>query len=130
MRFRRPLLVIALVTVVALATVAAFSAADRVPTREVVVVARGMAFYLEGETVPNPVIRVFAGERVRLTVRNDAAGYVHDLAADAIGLAVDPLATGERRTVTFIAPVTPGRYQYVCRPHAAMMSGWIDVAPR
>ena len=128
MTVRRPLVLVLIIGVLALATAAAFSATDRSSPREVVLAARGMAYYLEGDPTPNPVIRLHAGERVRLTLRNQAPGLVHDLAVEGIGVDVVPLQSGEQRSVTFTAPAATGRHEYVCRPHAVMMRGWVEVA--
>lgn len=126
--FRRPLVFVLLVGALALATAASFSSTHGPGFREVVLVARGMAYYLEGDSAPNPVIRLRAGERVRLTLRNEAPGFVHDLAVASMGVDVGPLASGEQQSATFTAPAASGRHEYVCRPHAVMMRGWIEVA--
>ena len=72
---------------VALAT-AAFSA--RTEVREIRLVARGMAFYVDGQAIANPVVHVRPGERVRITVRNVTAGFLHDLAIDSLNVATAP----------------------------------------
>ena len=47
--------------------------------REVTLVARDMAFYLEGDTrTPNPTIEVKAGERIRVVLRNEDRGMTHE----------------------------------------------------
>ena len=48
--------------------------------REIRIVARDMTFYLEGQTDPNPTLRLRAGESVRLVLRNDDPGMTHDFA--------------------------------------------------
>jgi plastocyanin len=98
-------------------------------TREVALVARGMAFYLEGGTTPNPTIHVRAGEAVRLVLRNDSPGLVHDLAVDGLGVSIAPLKTGALASVSLRLPPGGGTYEYVCRPHAQMMRGQLRVAP-
>ena len=50
--------------------------------REITLVTRDMAFYLEGDTRPNPTIRLQAGERVRFVLRNLDPGIDHNLAID------------------------------------------------
>jgi plastocyanin len=95
--------------------------------REVVLVARGMAFYLEGGDTANPTIQVRAGDRVRVVLRNQAAGLRHDLSVPSLGAAmalVDPATNG---MLEFDAPRHPGRLVYECRPHAQMMHGMIEV---
>jgi plastocyanin len=110
---------------VALAT-AAFSA--RTEVREITLVARGMAFYVEGQATANPVVHVRRGERVRITVRNVTAGILHDLAIDSLNVAMAPLNTGEVGSLDFTVPDRPGSYEYYCRPHALMMHGTLAVA--
>ena len=98
------------------------------PSRDIVLVARGMAFYLESDSsTPNPAIQVKAGERVRIVLRNRERGMVHDFAVPAMQTALDPVRWNEDGDVTFTAPATPGTYPYLCRPHAAMMAGEIVV---
>ena len=51
------------------------------PTHEIILVARGMTFYLDGEPgTPNPTLEVKAGERVRVVLRNQDRGMTHDFA--------------------------------------------------
>jgi plastocyanin len=95
--------------------------------QEIVLVARGMAFYVEGTHVPNPVLRVRPGSEVHLVLRNEDAGLTHDLRIDGLGVAVGPLEGLGRAAVTFRAPEESGRFEYVCTPHAAMMRGVVEV---
>ena len=98
------------------------------PSREITLVAKGMAFYLASDlNTPNPTIMVRAGERVRLTLRNEDRGITHDFALAAADADLDPLKWNESATVTFDAPARPGTYEYVCRPHQLMMRGVIRV---
>lgn len=98
------------------------------PTREVVLEARGMSFVQPGATeAANPVIPMRVGERVRLILRNEAPGLLHDVAIPGWEIAVEPARAGEAREVTFIVPDEPGRHKYLCRPHAEMMHGIIEV---
>lgn len=98
--------------------------------REIRLVARDMAFYLEDDpATPNPTIRVAPGERVTITMRNDERGIRHDFAVPTLSADLDPLAWGESRAVTFTAPDQAGSYDYVCRPHRLMMRGVIKVVP-
>lgn len=107
------------------ALVAAVSPA---PAREIVVVARDMAFYLEDEPrTPNPTLRVRPGERVRVVLRNDDRGYTHELAVPAFGAATPLIDWRGSGSLTFVAPAVPGTYEYVCQPHGLMMRGVLDV---
>ena len=96
-------------------------------TREIRLVVHDMAFYLEGDSRPNPTIEVRAGERVRVVVRNDERGVNHDFAVPAVRAAVDMLKWNEEGEATFEVPDVPGDYEYVCRPHLLMMKGTLRV---
>ena len=102
----------------------------RAPAREITLVVRGMAFYLEGDTsTPNPTLTFKAGERVRVVLRNQDRGITHDFAVPLMDAAVDAIDWNEDAGVTFAVPDAPGRYEYTCRPHALMMRGEIVVEP-
>lgn len=105
-------------------------AASPAPEREVRVRVRNMAFYLDNDSrSPNPVIRVTAGERIRLSLVNDDPGFDHDLAIGAWDVRT-PMLRGEgRASVVVRVPEKPGSFTYVCTLHAAMMRGTIEVVP-
>jgi plastocyanin len=87
-----------------------------------------MAFYFEEDPgTPNPTIVLRPGETVRIVLRNDERGILHDFAVPALAADLDPLAWRERGAVTITAPRQPGAYEYVCRPHRPMMRGMIVV---
>ena len=98
-------------------------------TREIRLVVHEMAFYLEGDSTPNPEIVVKAGERVRVVVHNNERGVNHDFAVPAVRAAVDTLKWNEEGEVTFDVPDVPGTYEYICRPHMLMMKGTLRVTP-
>jgi plastocyanin len=101
---------------------------SKTPSREITLVARGMAFYLEGDpNTPNPTIRLSAGETVRVVLRNEDRGMTHDFAVPALDEALGATDWDETEDVTFDVPATPGTYEYVCRPHMLMMRGTIVV---
>jgi plastocyanin len=112
---------IAAMVAVAAATLVTRAGA-REDAREIRLVARGMAFYLAGDP-STPNLTVAAGERVRFVLRNEATGFVHDLAVADLGIAVSPLTAGQMGDATAEMPARPGRYEYRCQPHAAMMKG-------
>ena len=100
------------------------------PTREIVLVARGMSFVLEdAPDVANPVISLRAGERVRLVLKNEAPGLLHDIVIPELGVEIEQMRAGETRELMFTVPAKPGRHEYRCRPHAEMMHGVVDVVP-
>lgn len=113
--------------VTAMAAVFVVRAGARADMREITLVGRGMAFYLAGDPTANPTLTLGAGERVRVVLRNETPGMVHDLAVDGLGLSVGPLDAGRAASVEFRAPDRPGRYEYYCRPHAVMMRGVLQV---
>lgn len=119
-------LVITAVAVLVLGVLAV--AVTRPEPREITLVARGMAFYLENGDLPNPTITVTPGERVRIVLRNEERGIRHDFAVAGLRAAMNPLGWQETGEVTFDAPDVPGLYEYWCRPHMMMMRGKIMVA--
>ena len=118
-------LVITAVTVLLLGVLAV--AVTREEPREITLVARGMAFYLENGDLPNPTITVKPGERVRVVLRNEERGIRHDFAVPGLRAALDPLGWNESGAVIVDAPDAPGLYEYWCRPHKMMMRGKIVV---
>lgn len=103
------------------------AAGTRFEAREVVLVARDMAFYLDGMGDENPTLRFKAGEQVRVVLRNEEPGVTHDFAVREWRVATDALEGPSRDAVTFRVPERPGRYAYLCNPHSAMMRGSIEV---
>ena len=95
----------------------------RTGPRDIVLVARDMAFYLEGSDAPNPTIVVKASEQVRVTVRNLEPGITHALAIQSLPASIGRIEPESTESVQFRAPAKPGRYDYVCPPHAQMMKG-------
>ena len=99
------------------------------PSREIRLAVRGMAFYLESDpATPNPVIEVRAGERVRIVLVNEERGMVHDFAVPAFAAALDQVKWRETAESVIDIPTRPGTYEYICRPHEAMMRGTLRVS--
>jgi Cupredoxin-like domain len=118
--------VIAMLAAIAVAAVVT-GAGAREEVREIHLVARGMTFYLDSDqSVANPTIVVNRNERVRLVLRNETPGIDHDLAIASLA-ALPLLAAGQTGVLDLLAPASPGRYEYHCRPHAAMMKGVVEV---
>ena len=115
----------------ALVAVALVPALTWAPDREVVLVVHGMAFYTDSQpNIPNPTIEVRAGERVRVVLRNEDRGLMHDFSVPALNRGLDAIHFNETSETTFTAPDAPGSYEYVCRPHALMMRGRLNVVSR
>ena len=106
------------------------AAVSRTPAREITLVVKGMAFYLEGDpATPNPTIVVNAGERIRIVLRNEDRGFSHDFAIPGLDGAVDQVNWNEAASETFDMPDAPGTYDYICHPHRLMMNGTLVVQP-
>jgi plastocyanin len=118
---------IALVVAGGLVALLPLLAGGRAETREIVLVAKDMTYFLEDGNVPNPTLAVPAGARVRIVVHNADPGFTHDFSVEGLGVAMKPLDAGSKGVVEFTAPSRPGRYEYVCTPHSAMMRGSLEV---
>ena len=105
-------------------SVSAVPGCDSTP-REIRIVARDMAFYLEGSAEPNPVVRVRRREHVRVVFVNEDAGMKHDFSVPAWGLVGQVLSGRGETSLIFRAPARGSVGTYACTPHAAMMKGTI-----
>ena len=128
--FRRSVLLIVatLVAVLGVAVGATLAVRPDSGPREIVLVARGMSFYVNGDSSPNPTISVRPGEHVRFVLRNEAPGLTHDLSIPALNLSVEPIQSGASRSVSVLVPHRPGAFFYVCRPHSQMMKGALTIS--
>ena len=117
----------AAVLVVAAAAGAIVLSARGPAAREIRLVARDMTFYVEGQTEPNPILRLRAGETVRLVLRNEDQGMTHDFAIPEWGAVTRRLDGGEEAVITFRVPDHPAPQTYTCRPHSKIMRGSILV---
>ena len=89
-----------------------------------------MTFVLADEPeVASPVIKLRAGERVRLVLKNEAPGLLHDFQIPEWGVQVTQIRAGETAEVTFTVPSETGRFAYRCRPHSELMKGMVEVTP-
>ena len=101
---------------------------SREAVRDVTVVVRNMAYYVDGENTANPALRFAAGEQVRLTLRNEDRGMSHDFSVKAWGVATKVLDGKGQDTVTFRVPRgSNASTSYTCTPHTAMMNGAIVI---
>lgn len=107
--------------------------------REIVVIAKDMAFTspdpqggappaaaASGET-PGPTIVLRAGERVRIVLRNQDPGMRHDLVADHLGLRTEALDHGESDSLDLRVPNEASEGDYYCSFHSRLMRGRIVV---
>jgi plastocyanin len=95
--------------------------------RDVVLVVRDMTFYLQGDDTPNPTLRFTPGERVRVLLRNEESGVTHNFVINDWGVETRELRGAGSDRVEFRVPLERGTRRYQCTPHAAMMSGLIEV---
>ena len=123
----RMILIVVAFVAVGLTALMPLVATPRTAPREIVLVARNMAFYLEGSTAPNPTIVVKPSEEVRIIVKNQDAGITHALTFTSLRASIDRIEPGTTQGIQFRAPRKPGRYVYVCPPHAQMMKGLLLV---
>ena len=116
--------------VTALLPIVASSRRTRTPpsAREIRMVVRDMTFYVEGQSEPNPTLRVRTGEQIRLVLRNEDPGMSHDFAVSSWRVTTPLLnARGAEAVVVFRVPQRRGTYTYDCTPHAKIMRGEIQV---
>jgi plastocyanin len=118
---------VAAVAVVSLVILLPLSVSTRAAVRDITLVTRDMAFYLEGGTVPNPTIQIDTGEEVRFILRNLDPGIMHNLAILGWDLETAHLDADASATLRVRAPQQPGSQAYVCEPHRGMMRGVIEV---
>jgi plastocyanin len=95
--------------------------------REIVLVARDMAYYLPGDPRPNPTLEVARGETVRVVLRNQDPGMEHDFAVPALGAASAPIDGRGSTALTLRAPAARGEHEYLCTLHAVVMRGVLSV---
>ena len=95
--------------------------------REIHLVVRDMTYYLAGEDVPNPTLRVRTGERIRIRLTNRDAGMSHDFGIRDWKRGTGLIAGTGEAAVEFVAPRAPGEATYACTPHGEMMRGTIHV---
>lgn len=103
-------------------------ASSGVTVRPLDIVVRDMAFYVDGNAEPNPVITLRSGERVRVRVRNEDAGTRHNFTIKAWTVGTKMLDDdGKEDVVEFRVPAERGTQTYQCTPHPKMMTGTIRV---
>ena len=102
--------------------------ASRENTREIRLSVRDMAFRVDAGDAVNPALELSPGEQVRLTLRNEERGMVHDFTIPEWGVRTGNVEWGREKTITFKVPDTDKAPTYTCTPHSAMMSGRIVIA--
>ena len=119
----------AVVAVIAIAAtlLPMIASSDLDAKREVHLVIRDMAYYLDGKGAPNPTLQFRRGERVRLILTNEDAGMNHDFVVSNWKIATDVIEGRGQDTVDIKVPRRAGTDSYVCTPHSAKMRGNIVV---
>ncbi len=97
------------------------------PVHEIRLVVRNMTYYVEGNSEPNPTLPLRRGERVRLRLRNDDPGMIHDFAVAAWNVGTPSLTAGEEARLDFTVPDAAGASPYACTPHGQTMRGTMTV---
>jgi plastocyanin len=100
---------------------------ESVEVREVRLVARDMTYYLEGQDQPNPTLKLRAGERVKLVLRNEDEGMQHDFRVRTWDVGTSVIDGKGADSVTFVVPGIRGAHVYSCTPHPSSMRGVIEV---
>jgi plastocyanin len=95
--------------------------------RDLLIVARGMTYYVDGGDEPNPSLQFKPGEQIKLTFRNEDAGMEHDFAIPGWGLATKRLQGEGQDVVAFTVPGRAESGKYACTPHSEMMNGQVVV---
>ena len=96
-------------------------------SRDMHIVIRDMAFYLDGEGEANPTLVFRAGERVRLFVRSEDAGMDHDFVVKGWKVRSNTVHGRGETAVTIKVPRATGNETYYCTPHAGKMRGTIRI---
>ena len=96
--------------------------------REIRITARDMSFLVEAMAGPNPTLALAAGEQVKVTIRNEEKGMLHDFSIPEWGVRTGSVEWGDERSITFRVPAAASTLSYVCSPHSVMMSGRIIVS--
>jgi plastocyanin len=115
---------VALLTTAALLPILGLS---REPDREVRLVAADRTFYVDGQSTPNPTLKLRAGDRIRLVLRNEDEGMRHDLKIRDWNIAIPAIDGKGERSLTFRVPAQRGTTSYTCTPHSSSMMGLIEV---
>ena len=98
------------------------------PALEITVRAREMAFYVDGQTTPNPTLTLPPARRVRLTFVKEDIGVDHDLVLEGLGVISSVLpGDGSSQVLRFKTPDRPIDSTYTCSLHLRMMSAALRV---
>lgn len=97
------------------------------PVKEVTLVAKEMAFYLEAGDLPNPTLKFQKGDRVRIHFINQDPGIAHDVVFPNWNVSTGKVNFGDQTQVE-LKVSAPGEFEYLCSLHATMMWGKLLVS--
>ena len=93
--------------------------------RDVHLVIRDMAFYVDGRGEPNPTLQFRRGERIRVIVSSEDIGMNHDFVVKDWKVASRLLHGRGEEVVNIKVPRDAESTTYACTPHAEKMRGSI-----
>jgi hypothetical protein len=124
-KLQKPLTLLLMVTLLAGVAIALRAGSEEI---ELTLIARDMAFYLEGDPRPNPTLELGRGQRVRIHFINEDRGVVHDLWLPDLGISTAPLpGDGSAETLSFRTPEKELDSSYACTRHMAMMTAALEI---
>lgn len=111
--------------------------------RKITLVAKGMSFRIEESEIrnsksitplsvnstskSNPILSFKPGEKVKITLRNEDRGILHDFKIEGLKVKLSrPLRYEESESFTITVP-EEGKYEYYCSNHPEMMRGEISI---
>ena len=123
----RTLLAAAIVAVAALAAtlLPMVASTELDPRRDIHLVIRDMAFYLDGKGDANPTLHFRRGERVRVILTSEDTGMHHDFVVSGWKVATKTIRGRGEQKINFKIPREAGSETYFCTPHAEKMRGTI-----
>ena len=125
--FRHASVLLVIVIISGLAFLWPVAAGPFTSPRKLTLVTRDMAFYLDGLNIPNPVLTMHPGETVHVMLRNEDVGFKHNFEVPAWNQAIQTPKKNSFESILIEVPGLPGRYEYICGPHSALMHGFIEV---
>lgn len=96
------------------------------PVLKVTLIAKDMAFYLEGMGEANPRLEWQRGKRIQLYLINRDKGMVHDLVLPELNLATEKIRFGQQTKLEFTIRQS-GWFDYLCSLHPAIMLGRVEI---
>ena len=122
------LVIAALLTGTVTLSLRTLRAVDSEAERELTIVARQMAFYVNGNPQPNPSIVFLPGEQIAIDFINRDRGVAHNFVIPAWNLRTDLLkGDGSSERLLFQVPLEPAKTDYTCSIHPTMMTGQVRI---